>query len=441
MFDTTNTHGTPGSRKGDIVQLYLRLTVGTRALSAQEASLKRGVNDTYKSLEVLGPEHEFSVVNDDLKALPIMDRVIKDYCGRTMNFVEEKTFTFGKELQLHVTEVKANEPFRSPELFEATMQNAVAVLSGFLWKKYRAYLLGTGMHPLLKLNETGIWPHRHRKIYREYSKAFNLNQHGWLNIQSYHLNLPYSSENDGVSIHNLLAIICAYLPAISASSPIFEGKIGTDVDNRLRFYKENQREVPSVAGDVVPDAIKSFSQYKEEVIAAYSRDLAASGVGQPLLYREWVNSRGVIFRFDRAALEVRVMDEQECVKSDVALSCFIRAALRGLIAKQTEPSPHDELVNDFNAIVARGLNAEVFCPERGTARRTCKSLLKTAQENADEDEKKYLWIVEKRIAEGNLSELIRGRISRKAQRTDLEEAIRKEYSILIKCLANNQPYF
>ena len=42
------------------------------------------------------------------------------------------------------------------------------------------------------------------------------------------------------------------------------------------------------------------------------------------------------------------MDEQECVKSDVALSCFIRAALRGLIAKKAELLPHDVLVKDLN---------------------------------------------------------------------------------------------
>ena len=370
-----------------------------------------------------------------------MDKVIKDFCGRITNFVELPRSTFGKELQLHVMEIKANAPFKSPALFEETMQDAVSTIQDFLLEKYHAHLLGTGMHPLLRLEETGIWPHRHQQIYQEYSKVFNLKRHGWLNIQSFHLNLPYSKQDDGVRLHNQLAELCAYLPAIAASSPICEGKMGANVDNRLQFYRENQREVPSVTGDVIPETATSFVQYKQEVIGKYSRDLSKAGVGKTLLLKEWVNSRGVIFRFDRRALEIRVMDEQECIKSDVAISCFIRASIRGLIAAEAELLPHQLLVNDFNSVVANGLNAEVQHPRGKTARKVCQSFLKLALENADEDEKRYLWLIEKRIEEGNLSELIREKVSRKAQKTDLEEALRSVYSTLMRCLVNNQPYF
>jgi gamma-glutamyl:cysteine ligase YbdK (ATP-grasp superfamily) len=373
--------------------------------------------------------------------LPIVDKVIKDFCGRVVNFVELPRFTFGKELQLHVMEIKANAPFKSPLLFEETMQNAVATLLDFLGKKYRAHLLGTGMHPLLRLSETSVWSHRHRKIYQEYGKVFNLKQHGWLNIQSFHLNLPYSREEKGVLLHNLLAGLCAYLPAISASSPICEGAIGPNVDNRLYFYKVNQREVPSITGDVIPEPVSAFNQYRREVIGQYSQDLAKAGAGKAILFKEWVNSRGVIFRFDRSALEVRVMDEQECVKSDVALSCYIRAALRGLIAESAAPLPHQLLVSDFNSVMAKGLNAKVLHPNGETARQVCQHLFNLALENATEDEKKYLWLVKKRIESGNLSELIREKIMRKTQKTDLEEAILGVYSTLIKCLADNEPYF
>ena len=370
-----------------------------------------------------------------------MDKVIKDFHGRIVNFVELPHFTFGKELQLHVMEIKANAPFRSPELFEENMQSAVAILLDFLSKKHHAYLLGTGMHPLLSLEETSIWPHRHRKIYQEYSKIFNLKQHGWLNIQSFHLNIPYSKEEKGIPLHNLLAGLCAYLPAISASSPIFEGTIGPNVDNRLYFYKINQREIPSITGDVVPEPVSSFDQYRKDIIGQYSQDLAKAGAGKPILFKEWVNSRGVIFRFDRSALEVRVIDEQECVKSDVALSCFIRAALRGLLAERAEPLSHQLLVRDFNSVMANGLNAKVLHPKGETARQVCQHFFNLALENAEEDEKKYLWIVKKRIEDGNLSELIQTRVLKRAQKADLKEAILGIYSTLIKCLSDNQPYF
>jgi glutamate---cysteine ligase / carboxylate-amine ligase len=395
---------------------------------------------TYKPLEVIGPEHELSLVNDELKALPIADQVIKDYCGKIMNFVELPEFTFGKEMQLHVMELKANVPFQSPEVFEETMQKAVTTLSDFLGKKYDAHLLGTGMHPLLKLNETGIWPHRHNKIYEEYGRIFNLQQHGWLNIQSFHLNLPYQKEADGILMHNLLANICPYLPAVSASSPIYEGKLHENVDNRLGFYKVNQREVPSVSGDVVPEYVSSFKMYRNDIIGRYSQELAKAGASKTLLFREWVNSRGVIFRFDRSALEVRVMDEQECIKSDVALSCFVRAALRGLMLDTPELLSHELLVNDFNSVLSNGLNAKVLNPFGSTAHKVCQYLFDLAWANAEKDEKKYLPLIKTRIENGNLSDIIRQNVLEKAKRTDFMEAIVAVYSTLINCLVNNQPY-
>ncbi|MEM2117688.1 MAG: glutamate-cysteine ligase family protein [Candidatus Bathyarchaeia archaeon] len=407
----------------------------------KQVRLKKGTA-TYKTLEVLGPEHEFSIVNEELKALPIVDKIIKDFRGRIVNFVEQPNFTFGKELQLHVMEIKPNEPFKSPVEFEENMHKAVLAIADFLERKYKASLLGTGMHPLLKLKDTGIWPHRHRQIYQAYSKVFNLKQHGWLNIQSFQLNLPYSREKDAVLVHNLLAEICTYLPAICASSPLFEGHLGGYVDTRLHFYMLNQKEVPSVTGDVVPEYVSSFKQYKEGIIGKYSLDLVKAGVNDHLPYQDWVNSRGVIFRFDRRAVEIRVMDEQECVKSDVALSCFVRALLRGLLKDgKTEFLSHEMLVKDFNSIIREGLKAHVLHPHGNTARHVCERFIGVAWENATDEERKYLPIMKKRLECGNLSEIIRERILRKAQKTDLHEAIVSVYLTLIKCLLDNQPYF
>jgi hypothetical protein len=391
---------------------------------------------------VLGPEHEFSIVDEQLKALPIVDKILKDFHGRVVNSVEFSRFAFGKELQLHVMEVRPNAPFESPVEFEETMQEAVLTLCDFLKQKHQACLLGMGMHPLLKLDETGVWPHRHRQIYEAYRRVFNLKRHGWLNIQSFQLNLPYTDEKEGILLHNKLAEVCAYLPAIAASSPVYEDRVGENVDNRLRFYRENQLEIPSVTGDVVPDYVSSFSQYREKIIGRYSTELAAAGADKILLNKEWVNSRGVIFRFDRRALEIRVMDEQECVKSDVALSCFTRALLRGLMKEEnTDLLPHDLLVNDFNMIVAGGLKATIQHPQGRTAKQVCQHYLRIASRNATGEEKKYLPIVEKRIERGNLSEIISEDVRRRSQKTELHEAIVDVYQRLMKSLINNQPHF
>ena len=395
----------------------------------------------FKSLDLLGPEHEFSIVDKELNILPISDKIIKAYCGKIIDFVTLPRFSFGKEASMHVLEINSKAPFRSPESFEETMQSALSTVLSFINKKFNAHLLGTGMHPLLKLEQTWIWPHSHQETNKEYQKIFDFNQHGWLNIQSFQLNLAAFRENDAVRLHNELAQLSAYLPAIAASSPIVEGRIGSKIDNRLHFYKLCYKEVPSIVGDVVPKYVSSFEQYKKDVIGKYSFDLSEKGFPKELLFSEWLNSRGLMFRFGRSALELRVLDEQECIKSDVAFSCFIRAALRGLLSEEFKPLPHSLLVSDFNSIIKDGLNAIVLHPQGKTARQVCMYFFNLAYANATKSEKKYLWIIKKRIEKGSLSELIRSRVLEKAKTCSFKEAILSVYLPLIDCLSENKPYF
>ncbi len=389
---------------------------------------------------MLGPEHEFSIVNDQLKPLPIVDKITKDFHGRIVNSVQLPAFTFGKELQTHVLEVRPNEPFESPVQFEETMQDAVSTLHEHLRTKYSARLLGTGMHPTLMLKDAQVWPHRHKQIYEALGRIFNLRRHGWLNIQSYQLNLPYGNEDSGVLLHNVLANLCAFLPAVAASSSVYEGGLGKDVDNRLKFYQKNQKEIPSVTADIVPEYVSSFAEYRDKIIGKYSSDLAAVGADELLLNKEWINSRGVIFRFDRRALEIRVMDEQECIKSDVALSCYVRAAARGLVGESVFAS-HETLVNNLRSTIADGLNARVMSDHGQTARDVCRYFLRVAKKNANDEEEKYLSLIGKRIEKGSLAEIIRERIRRKSQKTQFEEAIIGVYLELVESLIDNEPYF
>jgi len=133
------------------------------------------------------------------------------------------------------------------------------------------------------------------------------------------------------------------------------------------------------------------------------------------------------------------MDEQECIKSDVALACFIRAALRGLVANDADLLPHEILVRDFDAIIKNGLNAKVVSPNGKTAREVCLYYLKIAEANTEADEKKYLPLIKRRIEQGNLSDQILARVKKRAEKTTFREAIVDVYSILINCLSANEP--
>jgi len=319
------------------------------------------------------------------------------------------------------------------------IMNAVLKTNDFL-ERYKANLLGLGMHPVLNLDEVQIWSHRDRGIYDALGNIFNLKQHGWLNIQSFQLNLPYASEKDGIKLHNTLSTIIPYLPAISAASPVYEWKIGEFVDNRLHFYMVNQKEVPSIVGEGIPEQVSSFGEYHRKIIDKYSRQLKELHAHPCLIGKDWVNSRGITFRFGRKSIEIRVLDEQECIKSDVALSCFIRALVRGLI-NQNRYLPHDVLVEDFRSVIKDGFDAKVGYLGARNARDVCLQFYRTADKNAEDEEKKYLWLVKKRIEKGNLSNLIVKDIKKRAMKTSLEEAILNIYLRLVENLRDNKPYF
>jgi gamma-glutamyl:cysteine ligase YbdK (ATP-grasp superfamily) len=401
----------------------------------------RGRRKHYSTLEVLGPEHEFSLVDDRLQAKSVVDQAIKALGNRVANNVSVDGWSFGKELQTHVAELKANEPFRSPKRFEDTMYSAAVRVGDFLRKEFNVSLLGTGMHPFLLLEETGIWRHRDRRIFDALSQVFNLRQHGWLNIQSYQLNLPYADEEDGIWLHNAIVNLVPYLPAVASSSPIIESKVGRFLDNRLYFYGASQREIPSITGDVVPEYVASFEEYWRRVISTYSSDLMVAGAPAVLLNREWINSRGAIFRFDRRAIEIRVMDEQECIKMDVALSCFIRSLLRGWLRDGLVHQSRDILISDYRAIIRDGLSAQVKHPRGKTARDVLLDFLTIARGSSTPDEREYLSLIERRVIQGSLSHMILRDTVKSAGERSFRDSVLEVYLTLIKCLRDNRPYF
>jgi len=364
---------------------------------------------------VIGPEHEFSINDENFNPLPISDRIIRRIRGRTANEAVFGKIVVGKELQKHVIELKPVEPFGSLKEFEEVMQKGIEeLLSCFEGFK----LLGTGMHPFLKVDEAEVWNHRHRKIYEAYDRLFNIRQHGWVNIQSFQLNIPYHSDSEAVELHNKLRILIPYLAAIASASPICEGE-ARYVDTRLYFYRINQKEIPAICNDVIPEKITSLKEYRRILEGIYEELRSRNAY---VLCREWVNSRGVIVRFSRKCLEIKVMDEQECIKSDVALTAFVRAVLRAEI----EELPREKLLEKLNAAMKHG-TAEL--------KSELRELFRVAVENADDEERRYLKIVKLRIEEGSLGEAILRSI-----RDFSREEILKVYERLSRCLERNEVY-
>ncbi|HEX2164951.1 MAG TPA: glutamate-cysteine ligase family protein, partial [Thermoanaerobaculia bacterium] len=375
--------------------------------------------------------------------------------GRPTSDVEVGRAGFSNELAAHVFEIKNPAPLESLVEAEAALVDGVRFFDDLLAREWGARLLPTGMHPLMDPAREGeLWRRSGRRIYETYDRVFGVRGHGWLNLQSCHVNLPFGeTEAETVRLHDAIALLLPYLPALAASSPLVEGALGPAVDNRLAFYRGNQRRVPSIAGGVVPEPMVSFAHYRRHVLGRIYRDLDPIPEAAPL-HHEWVNSRGAIVRFYRDSIEIRVLDTQECVAMDVANAAFVRGALRRLVARmeagEVETPPHATLVADYEAAVADGTAARVAAPhlrraagvgEGGalSAGDLLAGLVEDARSALAAEERPSLDRVAARLAGGNLSERIRRRLAPVPER-HRRAAIVELYRELADHLRANRPW-
>lgn len=277
-----------------------------------------------------GIEIEYMIVDrESLVVRPIADQLLFDASGSYENACLRGNMGWSNELVMHVIEIKTEAPRTDLAGLGSDFQTQVTDANHML-AKHDAILLPTAMHPFFDpVRETRLWPHGDQEIYQAFDKVFNCRGHGWSNLQSTHINLPFGTDDEFVRLHSAIRLLLPLMPALAASSPIYEGKRAHMMDMRLEFYRKNCRRIPSVTGKVIPEPIHSIQEYHERILNRIYADIAPYDPDS-ILQEEWTNARGVIARFERNTLEIRVLDCQECPRADVAIVQFIVAILRHL---------------------------------------------------------------------------------------------------------------
>lgn len=220
----------------------------------------------------------------------------------------------------------------------------------------------TGMHPLMQPDrEFKLWPRDEEGIYGAFDRIFDCRGHGWSNLQSMHINLPFKGDEQFGLLHDAVRALLPLLPALSASSPMKEGSWSEALDERLFVYRSNARRVPEVSGCVVPERARSKREYELNVLQPIYRALAPHDPEGALAY-EWVNARGAIARFDRNAIEIRVLDTQECVAANLALAHGVVEVLRDAVRRSTPlafAGPEQRLSKILDAVSTDGDRAVI----------------------------------------------------------------------------------
>ena len=277
-----------------------------------------------------GIELEYMLVDKDTLAVkPITDEVLKHELGQYGSDFENGIVTWSNELVLHVIELKSTRPELNFNALENGFADDIRRINAIL-DKHHAMLMPTAAHPFMNpLTDTKLWPHDSNEVYKLYDKIFDSKGHGWSNLQSTHLNLPFYDDEEFAKLHAAIRLILPILPALCASSPILDGKLTGILDTRLTFYKTNQAKIPSITGKVIPEAIFSKRNYLNQIYEKIKSDISVHDTNK-ILNPIWVNSRGAIPRFDRGSIEIRVMDVQECPSADMAIIELVIETLKGL---------------------------------------------------------------------------------------------------------------
>ncbi len=291
-----------------------------------------------------GIELEYMLVDvQTLDIRPIADQVMQLEAGRIVSDVEFDDISWSNELVLHVLELKTTNPAPSLAPIAQQMQSQVRRVNE-LAGQLGARLMPTAMHPRMDpLKEMQLWPHDYSPVYECFNRIFDCRGHGWANLQSMHINLPFANDEEFGKLHAAVRLVLPLLPALAASSPLMEGRITGQLDSRLETYRLNSRKIPSIAGRVIPERAFTEAEYNTRIFEPMFRDIAPHDP-EGNLRDEFLNARGAIARFSRGSIEIRVIDLQECPAADLAIARIVVDVLKRLVAEAWTPTEDQQLI-------------------------------------------------------------------------------------------------
>ncbi|HEX2530818.1 MAG TPA: glutamate-cysteine ligase family protein [Burkholderiaceae bacterium] len=321
-----------------------------------------------------GIEIEYAIVDrDDLSCRPIGDRLLFEAAGAPVTEVNHGLLGWSNELVLHVIEVKNLRPTAVFEYLPAMFQNEVRQINRQL-RDAGARLMPSAMHPWMDpRTETRLWPHDNAEIYQAYERIFDVATHGWANLQSMHLNMPFADDAQFARLHAAIRLVLPIIPALAASSPIADAQDTGYADYRMEVYRSNADLFPSIVGNIIPETISSRAEYERKILAPMYRDIAPLDPAR-VLQREWLNSRGAIARFDRNAIEIRVIDTQECPKADLAVAAAVISTVHMLYRAETAPLAAQQEI-DADELVAVLLACTRYAEQAEISQRAYLELL------------------------------------------------------------------
>lgn len=386
------------------------------------------------------------VQRDSLEALPLAEEALKAIGSGSQ--AKAPTATWEHATAAHLVRLRMLRASRpSPAL--ARRVSAHVKKFNTVLRTWNAMLLPTGAHPLLLPVNATAWDGERDPLYLLPADVFPRLVHGHVNAAGLTLGLPFANDQEFARLHAAIRLLLPIIPALTASSPLLEGRRTGFLDARLEAMLHTHEDRPELMGSVVPEAVFTQEDHDRIVLAPIAQALARHG-RDVHTDAEAANARAAVAFFDRGILELRVLEPQERPDVDLALVEFVTVVLKALmngrwvstylqrawtgtdllaIYLQVIKDAGSTLIANRDYLIMFGLLKQ----EQLSARRLWQHLFVELYDELGEDARGHVGHI---LESGCLA----SRILEQVGREPSEERIRKTYSELAGCLAEGRSF-
>ncbi|QQR86391.1 MAG: hypothetical protein IPJ76_17670 [Flavobacteriales bacterium] len=215
----------------------------------------------------------------------------------------------------HLIVLNTAQPIDDTAQARAAMHTEVVKASNALAER-NLLLLPAGAHPFLAGSTTT-------------AATFPGADHpGWRNNQCLVVKLPFT-DDELAKVLAAVRVLLPILPALSAASPIIEGRVGPSLDMRLVLQSQRFSAWSALAGPLIPEAVFTRDEYYRTVFTPIVKALADAGMHDTADIMA-MDSRSATASFDPDHIELKVLDGQESIGANMALAELVVAVLRKL---------------------------------------------------------------------------------------------------------------
>jgi gamma-glutamyl:cysteine ligase YbdK (ATP-grasp superfamily) len=261
---------------------------------------------------------------DSLDVIPVADALLQRLASADAPVTRARRgeLVWSNGIALHVVELKNLALTDDLRILARRLHDEVVAANRSL-DAFSGRLMPGGLHPWMDpARETRLWPHDGARVYQAFDRLFDCRTHGWSNVRGTRVSLPFANDEEFARLHAAVRTILPILPALAAASPYADGRATDWMDYRMEAYRRKADAVPEMHGEIVPEPVTGRADYERRILAPLYRAIEPHDK-ENVLRHEGLDARGVIARFERNTVGIRVLDAQECPQIDVALAALL----------------------------------------------------------------------------------------------------------------------